>query len=143
MTQQSRRPRYPMPDFVREALEAHHLLEAYEARPPYQRNDYLGWIARAKREDTRQRRVAQMLNELRRGDLYMKMPWGGRKQASQQPPPELAGDVREAFEANGVVEVFLAQPPSHQRQHLRYIDEAKRPETRARRIAKTCERLRD
>ena len=67
-----------MPDFVREALEEHALLETYEARPPYQRNDYVGWISRAKREDTRQRRLAQMLDELRRGNIYMKMAWGGR-----------------------------------------------------------------
>ena len=31
-----------MPDYVREALRARGLMEAYEARPPYQRNDYLG-----------------------------------------------------------------------------------------------------
>ena len=144
MTQQNRRPRHPMPDFVREALEEHDLIAAYDARPPYQRNDYLGWISRAKREDTRQRRLAQMLDELRLGDVYMKMAWrGGRKGSKgRQPPPELADDVREAFEAAGVLEVFLAQPPSHQRRHLRHIDEATRPETRARRIAKTCERLR-
>ena len=139
-----RRPRHPMPDFVREALEEHSMLDAYEARPPYQRNDYLGWIARAKREDTRERRLAQMLDELRRGNVYMKMAWGGGRKGikAKQSPPELDDDVREALEAAGVLEVFLAQPPSHQRQHLRYIDEAKRPETRARRIAKTCERLR-
>ncbi len=137
----SRRPRHPMPGFVREALEEHGLVEAYEARPPYQRNDYLGWITRAKREDTRLRRLAQMLDELRRGDVYMKMAWGGGRKGNKQPPPELADDVREAFEAAGVLEASLAQPPSHQRQHLRHIDEAKRPETRARRIAKTCDRL--
>ncbi len=136
-----RRPRHPMPDLVREALEEHGLLEAYEVRPPYQRNDYLGWIARAKREDTRQRRLAQMLDELRKGDVYMKMAWGGGRKGSKQ-QPELADDVREALDAAGLLEAFLAQPPSHQRQHLRYIDDAKRPETRARRIAKTCERLR-
>ena len=31
---------------------------------PYQRNDYLGWIARARREATFQKRLAQMLDEL-------------------------------------------------------------------------------
>ena len=67
-----------MPDFVRQALEEQSLLETYAARPPYQRNDYVGWISRAKRDDTRQRRLAQMLDELRRGKIYMKMPWGGR-----------------------------------------------------------------
>ncbi len=89
------RPRHPMPGFVREALEEHDLIAAYEARPPYQRNDYLGWITRAKREDTRQRRLAQMLDELRRGDVYMKMPWGGGRRTSKQPPPELA-DARDS-----------------------------------------------
>ncbi len=64
-----------MPDFVREALESRGLAAAYDARPPYQRNDYLGWIARAKREGTVQKRLTQMLDELERGDVYMKMDW--------------------------------------------------------------------
>ncbi len=82
MTMSNPRPRHPMPDFVRDALEAHDLLDAYLARPPYQRNDYLGWIARAKREETRRRRLNQMLEELRLGDVYMKMAWrGGRKES--------------------------------------------------------------
>jgi uncharacterized protein YdeI (YjbR/CyaY-like superfamily) len=69
----SKRPRHPMPPFVRQALLREGLMDAYRARPPYQRNDYVGWIARAKREETRQRRLAQMLEELRAGDRYMKM----------------------------------------------------------------------
>ena len=83
MSNPTRRPRHPMPGFVRDALDAHGLREAYDARPPYQRNDYLGWIVRAKREDTRQRRLAQMLGELRRGDIYMKMAWGGGRHESK------------------------------------------------------------
>jgi uncharacterized protein YdeI (YjbR/CyaY-like superfamily) len=67
----------PMPAFVREALEAKALMATYEARPPYQRNDYLGWIARAKLPDTQQKRLAQMLDELQRGNVYMKMAWRG------------------------------------------------------------------
>jgi uncharacterized protein YdeI (YjbR/CyaY-like superfamily) len=67
-----------MPRFVREALEREKLMAAYRARPPYQQNDYVGWITRAKREDTVQRRLAQMLDELERGDAYMKMPWRPR-----------------------------------------------------------------
>ena len=64
-----------MPDFVLDALITHGLLEAYRRRPPYQQNDYIGWITRAKREETRQGRLAQMLHELDRGDLYMKMDY--------------------------------------------------------------------
>ncbi len=67
------RPRHPMPAFVRRALVERGLLQAYRKRPPYQRNDYIGWITRAKRPETRERRLAQMLDELERGDRYMKM----------------------------------------------------------------------
>ena len=70
-----KRPRYPMPEFVFEALHARSLMDAYKARPPYQQNDYVGWITRAKREDTVQKRLNQMLDELERGDKYMKMPY--------------------------------------------------------------------
>ena len=74
-----KRPRHPMPEFVREALEARGLMDAYNARPPYQRNDYIGWITRAKREETKQKRLNQMLDELEKGDVYMKMDWKPRQ----------------------------------------------------------------
>lgn len=64
-----------MPDDIAARLDALGLRAAYDARPPYQRNDYLGWIARAKRPETREKRVAQMLDELADGTLYMKMRW--------------------------------------------------------------------
>ena len=69
------RPRHEMPDFFREALDHRGLMDAYLARPPYQQNDYIGWIARAKLESTKQKRLAQMLDELERGDMYMRMKW--------------------------------------------------------------------
>lgn len=72
------RPRYPMPEFMREALESRGLMEAYYARPPYQRNDYIGWIMRAKRPETQEKRLNQMLDELEKGDVYMKMDWNPR-----------------------------------------------------------------
>jgi uncharacterized protein YdeI (YjbR/CyaY-like superfamily) len=70
-----KRPRYPMPLFIRRALNDAALMDAYKARPPYQRNDYIGWITRAKLDATRDKRLAQMLDELKRGDAYMKMAW--------------------------------------------------------------------
>ena len=69
------RPRNPLPDDIAARLDAADLRAAYDARPPYQRNDYLGWIARAKRPETREKRVAQMLEELAGGTRYMKMRW--------------------------------------------------------------------
>jgi uncharacterized protein YdeI (YjbR/CyaY-like superfamily) len=70
-----RRERYPMPDFMRDALAARSLTAAYDARPPYQRNDYIGWITRAKLPATQQKRLDQMLDELAKGDVYMKMAY--------------------------------------------------------------------
>jgi uncharacterized protein YdeI (YjbR/CyaY-like superfamily) len=71
----SRRPRHAMPAFVRRAIVERGLMPAYRGRPPYQQNDYLGWITRAKREETRQKRLLQMLDELERGGVYMNMKW--------------------------------------------------------------------
>ena len=74
------RRKNPMPPEVAAALVAAGLQPAFDARPPYQRNDYLGWIAAAKRPETRDKRLAQMLEELRAGDVYMKMDWpAGRR----------------------------------------------------------------
>ena len=73
-----RRALNPMPDDVRAALVEQELVDAYEERPPYQRNDYLGWIGRAKRAETRERRLNQMLDELEHGNRYMKMVWRPR-----------------------------------------------------------------
>lgn len=64
-----------MPAAVESALIERGLMEAYHARPDYQRNDYLGWINRAKRAETKERRLEQMLDELERGGVYMKMDW--------------------------------------------------------------------
>lgn len=69
------RPIQEMSENVRLALEEHRLMEAYRRRPAYQRNDYLLWINQAKREETKQRRLKQMLQELAAGDRYMKMQW--------------------------------------------------------------------
>jgi len=72
------RPRYEMPDFVRDALLAHSLMAKYRSRPPYQQNDYIGWILSAKRGETQEKRLAQMLSELERGDKYMNMDYQPR-----------------------------------------------------------------
>lgn len=73
------RPRHPMPDFVKEALIENDLYDAYRSRPAFQQNDYLSWINRAVRPETKLKRLDQMLYELQRGDLYMKMDYKPRK----------------------------------------------------------------
>ncbi len=67
------RPVQRMPDDIAEALAEHRLRDAYDDRPAYQRNDYLGWIGRAKRPEIREKRISQMLSELGEGGVYMRM----------------------------------------------------------------------
>ncbi len=69
------RPLQPMLAAVKQALETNKLWENYQARPPYQRNDYLSWINRAQREATKKKRLEQMIKELRDGREYMGMRW--------------------------------------------------------------------
>jgi len=72
------RPVHKIPGYVSAALDKSALWERYSARPPYQRNDYIGWITRGKREETRQKRIDQMLTELRNGDVYMGMEYNAK-----------------------------------------------------------------
>ena len=64
-----------MPDYIRAALKERGLMDAYHSRPPYQQNDYVGWITRTKLETTKQKRLDQMLDELEGGKFYMNMVW--------------------------------------------------------------------
>jgi uncharacterized protein YdeI (YjbR/CyaY-like superfamily) len=73
------RPRHKMPGDVADALKPKSVRTAYDERPAYQRNDYLGWITEAKQPETRSKRIDQMVDELKRGDVYMKMAWNGAK----------------------------------------------------------------
>ncbi len=62
-----------MPEYIRRALEQHNVVCDYEARPAYQQNDYIGWIERAKKQETKEKRLRQMIEELKAGGVYMKM----------------------------------------------------------------------
>lgn len=62
-----------MPEFVEKALEKRQLMEDFNQRPAYQQNDYLMWINKAARESTKMKRLNQMLDELEKGGVYMKM----------------------------------------------------------------------
>ncbi|WP_299082959.1 YdeI/OmpD-associated family protein [uncultured Ruegeria sp.] len=70
-----KRPIQQMPTFVKDALQEAGLVEQYDSRPPYQRNDYLWWINSAKRDDTKQKRLSKMMTELKAGSSYMGMDW--------------------------------------------------------------------
>jgi len=73
-----RRKINPMLEDIRKILEEKNLMEAYLKRPPYQKNDYIGWIERAVHEETRERKLKQMIEELELGNLYMNMEYHQR-----------------------------------------------------------------
>lgn len=72
-----KRPIHQAPGWFTEAIEARGLEAKYHARPAYQQNDYVWWVTSPKREATRQKRLAQMLDELEAGGVYMRMTWTG------------------------------------------------------------------
>lgn len=71
-----KRPDLPMPDDVRQALEAGGLTETFAARPDNHRNGYVAWIQESRRDITRRKRIRQMLEELYSGDTYRGAAWG-------------------------------------------------------------------
>lgn len=50
---------------------------------------------------------------------------------------DIPKDFSDALKESGLEEFFTAYAPSHRREHLKWINEAKRPETRKLRIQKT------
>lgn len=71
-TSRLKREIHPMPVDLEKRLSKENLMDSYRRRPPYQQND-LGWIERAKRPETKEKRILQMMEELRSGDKYMDM----------------------------------------------------------------------
>lgn len=54
-------------------------------------------------------------------------------------PDDLAAALAEA----GIADAFAALAPSHRKEYVRWITEAKRPETRAKRVAEAIPMIRD
>jgi uncharacterized protein YdeI (YjbR/CyaY-like superfamily) len=53
----------------------------------------------------------------------------------------IPSDFADALKQNGLAAFFKGCTPSHQREYLKWIGEAKKPETRAKRIAGAVERI--
>ena len=66
----------------------------------------------------------------------------GRKRPAPRPMPDIPEDLADALRAQGAAADGLARlPPGKQREYLAWVIEAKRPETRARRVALAVEQL--
>ena len=62
----------------------------------------------------------------------------GKAKPAPKTPPDLAAALKKHAKARATFEAF---PPSHKREYVEWITEAKQPETRARRLATTLEWL--
>jgi uncharacterized protein YdeI (YjbR/CyaY-like superfamily) len=71
-----RRAEPPLPEDMRQALEAGELIDTFAARPTNHRVGYIAWITESRREVTRRKRIRQMLEELYAGDAYRGASWG-------------------------------------------------------------------
>ena len=54
---------------------------------------------------------------------------------------DIPKDFSTALKTSGLTKFFSGYPPSHQREYLKWIAEAKRPETRKKRIQKAVKML--
>ncbi len=65
-----------------------------------------------------------------------------RKTSTTRPPPKAPADLAAALKQNRAARTtFAAFSPSHRREYIQWITEAKREETRLRRIAQAIEWL--
>jgi uncharacterized protein YdeI (YjbR/CyaY-like superfamily) len=63
-----------------------------------------------------------------------------RPKSTPRPPPDAPPELRAALDLNPVAAAtFEAFPPSCRREYVEWVEEAKRPETRARRVAQAVE----
>lgn len=77
-----------MPAAIATLLDERGLRAAYDARPAYQRNDWLAWIGRAVRDATKRKRIASMLSDLEAGHGYMGMTWSPSTMSTTHEPHE-------------------------------------------------------
>ena len=66
---------HAMPGFVRKALDKRNLTDAFRARPAYQQNAYMQWIAEGKIQTAMDKRLEQMLDELAKGNVFKGEPY--------------------------------------------------------------------
>ncbi len=68
----------PMPEFVRKALESHGLRDRYSNALGTSATTILAGLTEQSVKTPNKKRLTQMLDELKSGDVYMKMAWRPR-----------------------------------------------------------------
>jgi uncharacterized protein YdeI (YjbR/CyaY-like superfamily) len=106
----------------------------------------LGRITSAADMPPKKEQAAMLKRAMALIDEGVKPGWAQRKAVAskQRPPPEIPQDLVAAFAANAVAAAhFKSFPPSAQREYTDWLLEAKRPETRAKRLEQAMQLLTD
>lgn len=99
----------------------------------------LGKLASLRDLPPKKQLLAMMHKAARLNEQGVKAP-GGCKTRAPKPPPVAPPDLAAALKQNRKAQAtFDAFAPSHKREYVEWITEAKRPETRARRLAQAVE----
>ena len=100
-----------------------------------------GKMATLKDVPPKSRLVADIRRAMQLNEAGVKMP-GPRKATAPKPPPETPPDLLAALAKNRKARTtFEAFAPSHRREYVEWITEAKREETRQKRLAQAVEWL--
>jgi uncharacterized protein YdeI (YjbR/CyaY-like superfamily) len=87
----------------------------------------------------RKRLIADLKKAMRLNEEGVKTS-GARKTTQAKPPPQAPADLAAALKRNAMArKKFEAFPPSHKREYIEWIEQARREETRARRLAQALE----
>lgn len=143
----------PVPPVIRARLKKEGLEPRFQALAFSYRRGYLGWITGAKLEATRTQRIRQMLDELRGGRVYMKMPLSAKQRevfsaikagAVSAKGVRIPAALRHALRSHAPAKaVFEAMRPSCQIEYSAWVASAKSPEVQARRVPKAVQRILD
>ena len=100
---------------------------------------YYGRLASVRDLPTRKQLLADIRRAMKLNEDGMKTP-AVRKAATPRPAPEAPADLAAALAANPrAKKTYDSFPPSGKRDYIEWLTEAKRDETRARRLAQAIE----
>lgn len=87
----------------------------------------------------KKRLIADIKKAMKLNEQGVKTP-GVRKTTTQKPPPKAPPDLAAALKKNAAARAtFESFSPSHKREYVEWLEEAKRDETRARRLTQAVE----
>jgi len=111
-TSRMQREIHAMPEDMMTALQRRDVIASYNARPAYQQNDSIGWIVRAKRPETRTKRLNQMLDELESGRCIYGRGCSAPRSARRTPPQPSVSFTGSGAPSRILVSMSLSRPQS-------------------------------